>query len=73
MSEINNIKSLKELRDLKNRTRHELDIEKLEFENAKLRLSHEMDFGRIMPDLSSLLMSKVQKTFVGSILKKFGK
>jgi len=73
MSEITKIKSLKALRELKNKTRHELELEKLEFENAKLRLNHEMDFKKIMPNISSILLSGVQKTFVGSILKKFGR
>jgi len=71
MKDLSNIKSLKELRKLKLQAKHELELEKLTFENSKLKLNQELDMKRIMPDLSSLLLGSIQKTFVGSILKKF--
>lgn len=73
MKKLSDIKNLEELALLRQQARYNMEIDKLEFENAKLKLQHQLDRKRLAYDASGLAFNWIQKfvvQFLGSKVKK---
>ncbi|MBD80516.1 MAG: hypothetical protein CL840_16485 [Crocinitomicaceae bacterium] len=68
MSKLN---SLQQLKELKQKRKHELDLEKLKFENSQLRLKQEMNLERISSDIYNQGMSFIQNKLLSRLLSAF--
>jgi hypothetical protein len=73
---MNNFRPITNVEDLKREritAKHQLDIEKLEFENSKLKLQRELDGERILNDASQRLTEYINVRFISKLVTKLFK
>lgn len=71
MKELNNLESLEDLKNLRLRLKHQLKIQSLEAENSRLKMMQELDSKRLFTNISQLVVSSIQKSALGNIIKLF--
>lgn len=64
------IKSIEELKTQRLMAKHALELERLEFQNSKLKLERELDAKKIWGDLSQLLLSGLQHKVINGIFNR---